>query len=255
MAVALCCDGATPRFVLGISRTAASKRARLGRSRLTACNASGGSDKIPSNRGLGVIGGALFGAGFILGPLLDAIHSSVELQVYGNWAINIGPLRTNLWVFPILGTFYGVVGLLHLALDEQFARNRPIRPPSFEKLALCFVYLVFYLELSAQLYRANVPYNIEAYILFAGAQLNWALFEGTVHGFALASLVGVLCPALEIPIIKWFHLWHYSNPNIFIFDEGVVTWVICCYFAYTPFLSNLSRWLKANITAPSTEKE
>ncbi|KAJ7524495.1 hypothetical protein O6H91_17G007900 [Diphasiastrum complanatum] len=191
----------------------------------------------------------LFALGFILGPLLDGIHSRVQLQVYDRWAVDIGALHTNVWVFPLLGTFYAVVGLLQLSLDSVFGSSWQFEAPSFRKVLSSFIYLIFFLELSAELYRANIPYNIEAYILFALAQLNWALFESTWWGFALACVVGVGCPLSEIPIIKYFGLWHYSKPNFELFGEGLVTWVICCYFSYTPFLSNLSRWLSFYLKA------
>jgi len=139
---------------------------------------------------------------------------------------------------PLLGAFYLIVGLLHLFLDQRAPQKRSKATGTARKTATSLLVLALFIDVSAELYRAGVPSNVEAYTLFAAAEFVWLFLDGSWLGF-----VGTLCPLAEIPLIKLLGCWSYPNADVHLLGEGLVSWTTTCYFVYTPFLANLARWL------------
>lgn len=58
---------------------------------------------------------SLFLCGSISGPLLDSIHSRTQLQIYDSLPVDLSvfnlEFHSSIWVSPLLGTFYVVLGM------------------------------------------------------------------------------------------------------------------------------------------------
>lgn len=182
-------------------------------------------------------------AGAISGPPLDGIHSHVHLLLYDRWPVEIGPLHTSLAVPVLLAAFYAVIGGAHVWLDGVFAgeeaTRKVLRRVSGSYVALTVGLLAALLQLSAMMYDDGVQFPQIAAALAVCAAANWLLLDGTKQGLLLATLCALGAPAAELLLMRWLGLWHYPRGDLF----GIPSWVACCYFFYTPFVGNLSRWV------------
>ena len=60
----------------------------------------------------------MFAAGATLGPALDGIHGTVHLLQYDSAQFYLGSVESSGWVALLLGTFYAVIGSLHIVGDQ-----------------------------------------------------------------------------------------------------------------------------------------
>lgn len=198
----------------------------------------------------------LFVAGAALGPPLDGIHSVVGLQVYDvNGGLIIGGpdgLYTSVWVFPLLGLMYSVVGGLQLLLDQVAGKWLPANQQAPRGSWLTVLSnvgaLIGLLRLSSLLFSsASVPSPLIFLILAFAAHANWFAFDRTPMGYLLAVAVAVGAPLSEVVLIKYFGLWHYTEPDVFIAGEGLVSWTFWCYFFYTQWVATVARTLAGSL--------
>ncbi len=102
------------------------------------------------------------------------------------------------------------------------------------------------LALSSMLYANEVPPDQISLILAGCAAANYLVFDATKQGLVLALLCALACPAAELMIMHILQLWHYPGATLFteIPHSGMLAWVPWCYFAYTPAVAQLTRYLK-----------
>ena len=62
----------------------------------------------------------------MLGPALDGIHGTVHLLQYDSGQFNMGSVQSSGWVALLLGTFYAMIGALHIYGDHW--QNRVAAP-------------------------------------------------------------------------------------------------------------------------------
>ncbi|GMH33119.1 hypothetical protein BSKO_00953 [Bryopsis sp. KO-2023] len=186
----------------------------------------------------------LFATGAIAGPLLDGIHSRVHLQTYRSLPIDIDALdfHTSLWVPPLLGLFYVVLGTLQPFLDVAFEgqdSEKLSNEISLGSIAIGFAVLAAGIELSAFMYERGYPY-IQIHAVLALFSLGvWRNLDGTRQGVILGLISAVGGLVSEFPIQNFTGWWDYSRPDVF----GLVSWTCWCYFFYTPVVGNLGRKL------------
>ncbi|CAI5471444.1 unnamed protein product [Closterium sp. Yama58-4] len=220
----------------------------------------------------------------------------------GRHSLRCGPsggpdgLCTSVWVFPLLGAMYAVVGGLQLFIDQSAFKSgyqsldsspalgavspdtsassreqlQPVPPPASSSVSSWFSLasspprgswlrllssmgvLISLLHFSSQLFEAHaIPSTGIFAILALCAHANWFAFDRTLPGYLLALFVAVGAPASEVLIMKYFGLWHYTKPDIFIAGEGMVSWTAWCYFFYTQWVATVARTLAASLTPNS----
>lgn len=120
---------------------------------------------------------------------------------------------------------------------------------SWGTVALSFGTLALGLELSAYLYEHGAPYSQIHLTLMFFTLINWSIFDRTKLGLFLGALCAIGAPLGELPVLVWLKWWHYSRPDLF---NLLPSWVIWCYFFYTPSVGNLARKLRTDLNKDLT---
>jgi len=195
----------------------------------------------------------LFVIGFFLGPALDGLQSRVELTVYDFGGVDIplgfGLLKTNYFVFPLLGIYFSICGALFVMLDAVWRSKIDIDEGSSERdnsvsaiasIGGCTATLYT----SSLLYDANVELFPTYAILAVWSLLTWVAADRSLVGVVLGMFCGILSPLIEIFLMDVFHFWYYPKGDFFFIGENsVASFVVFCYFSFTIMVGSLSRYL------------
>eukprot|EP00877_Chromochloris_zofingiensis_P003139 jgi/Chrzof1/12826/Cz07g08260.t1 len=167
------------------------------------------------------------------------------VQVYDLAPVQLGPIPTSWVVPPLLGVFYIVLGTLTCLADNmrpnEDTRKQQQLCRNWQYILAGYVMLAAILQTSAVLYTNNVEYQNILVALGVISGFNYWAFDRTAQGISLAVLCATAAPVAELILMSTAHTWHYSRPDV---AGGLfVSWVPWCYFAYTPALGNLARYL------------
>lgn len=234
----------------------------------------------------------LFGTGAILGPLVDGLHNQCLLE-YHRAPLNIYytmnsmemsdmPLFcTSLWVPPLLGFAYVVLGgVLPRWLSSAATKNN--RPASMimmirsynndddddderttlrNKAYLAVLSTALLIKMSEILETQSLvslttttTTTTNIGILVCLALLQWAWLDGTFVAFLLATIASIGGPWSELPFVA-AHVWEYLSPDVFPLSDlpfvdadsplaqlGLNRITGPCYFAVTMDAIALGRW-------------
>eukprot|EP00897_Mesotaenium_endlicherianum_P003980 jgi/Mesen1/360/ME000001S02672 len=201
----------------------------------------------------------MFGAGAVLGPLLDGRHSHYDVLHYEHpLVVRLGAfqLETCWWVPLLFGVAAVILGVSHPLLDRwQLLRQAESAPSTGPPAALSdcgssltsnvapavstpaggvapsWSFVLVGIALFAAQYAASgalaasssagVPHVHVDLVLLATGGAHWFIFDRTGGGLFMACLTAVAGPCVEIALINGLHLYHYSCPDFL----GIPSWI------------------------------
>jgi hypothetical protein len=219
----------------------------------------------------------LFGTGAIVGPLVDGLHNQCLLEYHKapvTVAYDSVPYLfcTSLWVPPLLGVAYVVLGgilphlltgIMPVTINDRFKTTQYPSPVSTERIlvlrnkalwAVLTTALIIKLSeiLETQSFFAT---NTNVILLLCCAVLQWVCLDGTLVAFVLALITSIGGPLSELPFVA-ADVWHYTSPDQFpllsfhflpddLRQLGLNRITGPCYFAVTMDAIALGRWYDA----------
>ncbi|GAX21203.1 hypothetical protein FisN_26Lh161 [Fistulifera solaris] len=220
----------------------------------------------------------LFGTGALLGPLVDGLHNQCLLEYHRapiTVAWNDDPIFcTSLWVPPLLGIAYVVLGgVLPRALSQIVPTNVTDRflttqypnqsitvqerTMFLRNKALWAVFTTALIIKLSELLETQSFFaaNFNVILLLCCAVLQWVCLDGTLVALLLASITSIGGPLSELPFVA-ANVWQYTSPDQFpllpfqfVPDDlqqlGLNRITGPCYFAVTMDAIALGRWYDA----------
>ncbi|KAJ8602090.1 hypothetical protein CTAYLR_001645 [Chrysophaeum taylorii] len=176
-------------------------------------------------------------AGAALGPVLDNFHNQFGVLAYDAYQIEVGPVRSALWVPPLFAAASVIIGAIALTDDQDATPN----PAPAIALFVALYWLSGYLAATAPTLT---------WLLWPLAIALWRACDPCAATLLASVATAVAGPAVEIWLTgagglfeePFGHLYHYTHPDFC----GVDSWVPAVYFAGGTPVGLLARYFNAS---------
>lgn len=194
----------------------------------------------------------MFGAGAVLGPVLDGTaHGNFGVLSYHNPPpISVGIagftfFKTAIWVPFLFGIAGALIGGLFAFMDDKVATPQEQRKTTtaftlFAVGSFCLNYLI-----SGFMWAKGVVSAPIFFVLALWALAQWRLFDKSAAGLLVALATAIGGPIIELFLVNapWWDLYGYAEADFF----GVDSWIPWVYFCGATAVGLVARLVRSTL--------